>query len=1028
MGVAKSKRKPALQVVKSSKRSGRRRLLGSGSAMAAAIAIASLFSAPGLAQSVPGPMPQTARQDIVQPMPQNRGSAASRGVMPGSPVLGTSRPPVVTGQQSVPTPIATRYYIDARGLSLSAPTIPTVPAPALPPAPPIVPVSPLPSSPVTGPSAPSGGAIGASFDTVRNAATSTNFDASRDGINARATAAYNSGEVDFRPDANGDVVELLTSSAIINWDTFVTGTDGNAVTFLGTGDKLGFTSSLSDYTVLNRVFTGTLDSAIRIDGAVTSTVNGGTATGGNVWFYSPGGVIIGSTGAFNVGGLMLTSSQMDSIGASGTQMNFGGAADPSSSVVIERGANIATDSYFAVVAPRVEQHGTVSSAGSVAYVGAEQAQITINNGLFDISVDVGTSDASGIVHTGTTTGPAAGGDPRAISMVAVPKNSAMTMLVGGDIGYQAAGGVTVDADGKIILTAGDGGSVNVTDARLTGNAEISAGDSVQFGASAGGVTSASGDVTIAAGTAGVSGGAIEIVSAGSVQIAGDLTLDVSAAGDRNTTLKRGQVDISATGTGALVTVAGDLIIDASTNGIITEAGDNTVNLSVSGTGSSGGIRVGGDIAIDSSAASGSDFITTEAGGVAIDVENGALSFDSLSLAAQASATGSALGQTGDGRNYQGGEFALRVGKAGSIDGGAVRVNNSAAGVDGAGGKGSGGAVDLALEGGNLSLGAVDVKSTGIGGDAPDLTSLEAGGSDVVGGFGIQRLAAATGFPSAGDGGDGVGGDMTFTVNGGNATVESVNVESIGIGSDGANGSSQFSTDGGDAGDGFGGNALFDAISGTLNVTLLVNVTATGNTATDQGVGGSGNGSSGGDGGRGVGGNATFNMDGTATISAAGIIVNSTGFGGAGGASTDRFILASSTIDPANDAGTGGDAVGGTAIFNDTSGSLTVTTVAVVADAFGGAGGDSASGGGLASVGGDGGNANAGTATINLNQDDVSGRNYVAIARAAGGTGGFGDIAGAGGNAVGGNAAINVNNANAGADLVTIDTLAVGGAG
>ncbi|GAA4643337.1 hypothetical protein GCM10023115_12970 [Pontixanthobacter gangjinensis] len=978
--------------------------------MAAAIAIASLLSTPAFGQIAP------------DAMPQNRGAAVSNPPIPSTP--NTSM------LQSVPVPIASKYYMDAKGLSLDAPTMSWPSMPNEPQTPPTVPTSPSPSGPV--PAAPissPNSTIGSSFDSVRNAANSPDFDASRDGINARATAQFNSGEVDFRPDANGDVVELLANTAIINWDTFIAGTAGNTVTFLGAGGKLGFTSSLSDYTVLNRLFTGRLDSAIRIDGTVTSTVNGGAATGGNVWFYSPGGIIIGSQGAFNVGGLMLTSSQLDSIGAGGNRMNFGGVANPASGVIIERGANILTDSYFAVVAPRVEQHGTVTSAGSIAYVGAEQAQLTINNGLFDISVDVGTSDANGIVHTGTTSGPAlSGGDPRAISMVAVPKNFAMTMLVGGDIGYQPAEGVTVGEDGKIILTAGAGGSVHVADATLTGNTVISASDRVRFGASAGGTTTVSGDLEIIAGAAGTSGGMIEVASAGTLHIAGDLTLNVSVEGDRNTTLKRGQVDISASGIGASIAVAGDLIIDASTDGIITEAGGSTVNLSVNDTGSSDGLSVGGAIAIDSSAASGSDFITTEAGGVAIAIENGTFSFDALLLDARSSATGSALGQTGDGRDYQGGAFTMRVGKDGSINGGTLTINNSAAGVDGAGGKGSGGAIDLMFQGGNLTLGAVDLKSTGIGGDAPDLNSLEAGNSDTVGGFGVQRLAAATGFPSAGDGGDGVGGDMTFTVDGGNATVESINVESIGIGSDGANGSSEFGTNGGSAGDGFGGNATFNATSGTLNVALLISVTATGNTSSDQGIGGDGNGSDGGNGGRGVGGNATFNMDGSATISAAGIIVDSTGFGGAGGGSAERFIIELEGIDPANNAGIGGAAIGGSAVFNDTSGNLTVTTVAVVADAFGGAGGNAQSGGGAASAGGAGGDATAGSAIINLNQDDTSERNYVAVARAAGGNGGFGDIAGNGGNAAGGIAAVNINDAQIVAGSVAIDTLAVGGTG
>ena len=46
--------------------------------------------------------------------------------------------------------------------------------------------------------------------------------------------------------------------------------------------------------------------------------------------------------------------------------------------------------------------GTVKVNGSAAYVAADQLTMTMNQGLFDIQVDVGggTDDANGIVHTG----------------------------------------------------------------------------------------------------------------------------------------------------------------------------------------------------------------------------------------------------------------------------------------------------------------------------------------------------------------------------------------------------------------------------------------------------------------------------------------------------------------------------------------------------------------------------------------------------------------------------------------------------
>ena len=58
------------------------------------------------------------------------------------------------------------------------------------------------------------------------------------------------------------------------------------------------------------------------------------------------------------------------------------------------------------MAPRIEQGGKVRVNGSAAYAAGEQLSMTMNQGLFDIQVDVGTSDYNGVVHTGETSGPA----------------------------------------------------------------------------------------------------------------------------------------------------------------------------------------------------------------------------------------------------------------------------------------------------------------------------------------------------------------------------------------------------------------------------------------------------------------------------------------------------------------------------------------------------------------------------------------------------------------------------------------------
>ena len=143
----------------------------------------------------------------------------------------------------------------------------------------------------------------------------------------------------------------------------------------------------------------------------------------------------------------------------------------------------AGSAYVALVAPRVVQAGTVRVDGSAAYVAAEQANIRINGGLFDIDVTVGAEGGNVITHTGTTTGTAhqqGDADQSRIYLVAIPKNDAVTMLVSGAIGYDDAAAAQVEPDGAVRLSAGYnivGGELAAAPANATA-ANITAGDSL----------------------------------------------------------------------------------------------------------------------------------------------------------------------------------------------------------------------------------------------------------------------------------------------------------------------------------------------------------------------------------------------------------------------------------------------------------------------------------------------------------------------------------------------------------------------
>ncbi|NJS15473.1 MAG: hypothetical protein HC788_13830 [Sphingopyxis sp.] len=277
------------------------------------------------------------------------------------------------------------------------------------------------------------------------------------------------------PNATTTRVNTTSQQSVITWRPTDNAATGGPINFLPGGNTLEFIGTVNGYTVLNR-FAGVdgsgnpipINRQIALNGTVNSFLDTGVANvaGGNIWFYNAGGILIGSTGVINVGSLVLTSNDIDTTGGlfdvSGN-IRFRGAGGSTSAVQINAGAQITVantnpgSAYTAFVAPRVIQRGTVSTDGSTAYVAAEQADIRINQGLFDINVLVGAEGGTVIDHSGITTGPAAqDGDPNdsRIYMVAIPKNVAVSMLVSGQVGYADPVLAQVDPNGAIRLSAG----------------------------------------------------------------------------------------------------------------------------------------------------------------------------------------------------------------------------------------------------------------------------------------------------------------------------------------------------------------------------------------------------------------------------------------------------------------------------------------------------------------------------------------------------------------------------------------------
>lgn len=649
----------------------------------------------------------------------------------------------------------------------------------------------------------------------------------------QGTGTVTSGTASISTGAGTTDVFVQSDQVVIDWTTTGAGTNvifqpaGTTATFQDSGLNAG------NYTVLNRIIPvdsggAPISATIEFDGIVNSTLFG--QVGGNVWFYSPNGVILGSTATFNVGGLVLTTNPIDTSGGlygpSG-QIRFAGPAGSLAPVTIRSGAQInalrngqapGNDVYVALVAPRVQQAGSVRSDGSIAYVAAEVADVTINAGLFDISVTQGTTDANGIVHTGSTGGAAStsAADIKTIYMVAMGKNDGLTMLLSGGIGYDAAALATDDGS-AVVLSAGHGLGFDAGDPR-TATASIAIGDA-QFSS----VTTARATDTI---TVAPTEGAVfdrfttldainrvELNALGGAQIIANDTqgvpsdiifppfgtrysLDVSAGYAE----QGGTIAVNIDGGGSFTT-AGRLRLQA-----IGDAGD-TAALSLNGSG----------------------------GTIAIDLVSGSMGTDALEIDASGHGGDAASGMGGTGT---GGSVSLSG--AGTLTAANLTISASGNGGGGdLGGSGDGGAIQLgASNGGVLSAPFISLEATGNGGSGLARGGTGTGGTidaAVATGGTIGRstsfFASSSGFGGSSGvlGGDGVGGDVTVIDNGGLLDFTSVFLDANGNGSGGD----------GSGGSGFGGTALVSLRGNDQNWgTLFIDANGAGGESFGGGVSGS----------------------------------------------------------------------------------------------------------------------------------------------------------------------------------------------
>ncbi|MGH6658707.1 MAG: beta strand repeat-containing protein, partial [Sphingomicrobium sp.] len=853
-----------------------------------------------------------------------------------------------------------------------------------------------------------------------------------------------------------DTIQVTNSTATINW----TANAGNDFLPDGTTQNFTSTSGLDDYTVLNTV-TPSGTGPIYLNGTIASTIGGTLTKGGNIWIYSPGGIVIGATAVFDVGGLLLTSLTIAngwSADGDGFSASFSKEAGDGGTIQILAGADIQAlqqNSYIALVAPRIEQGGTIRVDGSAALVAAEQLTMTMNQGLFDILVDSGggTDDPNGIVHTGSTTGPTTGDN---IYMVAVPKNLAMTMLLGGTIGFDATS--ATELNGQIVLSAGW--------------APYYEGSNLIFQAFSPSTKNANIDIGPGTYTSNVIAIATQNVSAiadtGTINLAGDIIFQSSfgevrlEASDGNSILVGDFAGLYATD--YQDDSGGTVIVEANSGGTIDIGGNLYVDTGVFAQ--NGGTAQGGDIDI-----------VADGGTINVDGE--------MTLLANAGHAAAATTDSFADVSY-GGSIDIGATNDGAINTGGMFLSANGAGQDGSGGASNTGGTGY---GGNITInadlgGAINVdgnlwaQASGFGGNMQ--------GTAILGGYGQGGNI----YMSVGDGTIGITGNVNLyaegfggwidgsgsggTQTGGNGRGGYAYLYSSGPGTITVGGSTDvvangYGGDGQAGGDGYGGTASIYAEDGTINLGSWNYVAAIGH-------GGDATFGFGGDGGFGLGGYASIEaranpivellVPPAGTITGGDAIVDASGSGGDGGAGNGDDIAA----------GAGGNGYGG-ASCSECSGGAFVTaqvdgaaldlgSVGVLSEGIGGAGGtgggsqsDGAGGNGyggtswvgfvdpyatgaltgsmafntleirargLGGDGGEGGDGEGGDATLDVDGNALTVDGFASVvANAQGGAA----SSGTGGSAYGGTALVNIlDGGTLTADTLNIVALAFGGDG
>jgi filamentous hemagglutinin family protein len=315
-----------------------------------------------------------------------------------------------------------------------------------------------------------------------------------------------SGQATIGTSGSGVVVNQTSQNAIISWQSFSIGGGATAHFENGSG------------ATLNRV-TGNLPSSI--DGSLTAT--------GSVYLINPAGVAIGTGGMVRTGGSFVASTHdaADADFLNGGDLTLKG---DSKAAVTNQGTISSQSGDVVLTARRVENSGTIDAPnGSVGLLGGYEVLLrdtSLADGKF--SVKVGGADTQ-VVNSGTI---------RAAEAELRANGGSVQALAGNTKGVIKATGVK-KSGGRIFLTAGDEGTVEVTQEVVARRAETVQARTV--------VAALPDNAPLPQGRPDFSGGEVQI-SGGSISLRGTIdTAGSGGAGGAIIAVAKDSLDIAATG-------------------------------------------------------------------------------------------------------------------------------------------------------------------------------------------------------------------------------------------------------------------------------------------------------------------------------------------------------------------------------------------------------------------------------------------------------------------------------------------------